>query len=474
MKKRKEKKRREEKRSLGFLILIICLMTILAQGCLQDKSSNLEIIPPISTTLREAKKHIQNVVNSINQEMKTNTRSGYYDFEQELTRQFGTPLWTQPVVFVEDEKLVYVIPIQEPNPEEEINAMLFLVMDEKYTDYFVYNRRMALELECTYGHKFGEMWMFDYFTYTVLNKIPQSGLCFQDIPQTQTRAVYFGEKCTESYVAVGDENGYEDYKGKHCWNTIIYETVFDLDGNGGAGGGLPDSGVIKEGEGGSTNQGYEDDLPRPYDESLKNPCDKANQLSTDTALINKVQEFISEATKQTINKTENGWIKTSTGKYISPSERKPKKVTYQINLKGCKISELYHTHPTGGPYPSWQDLNTLIDLYKKGNIHLKNFSYGVISEFGCLSLIIVDETKFKEFAENIDLMLAEYEQMIENRTKKDIDSVIAKFIDFLNAAQSGISVMFNTATYSDTGYTLAVWEAKESNGKQELSNTNCK
>ena len=42
-----------------------------------------------------------------------------------------------------------------------------------------------------------------------------------------------------------------------------------------------------------------------------------------------------------------------------------------------------HSHPTGSMITSWADLKALAIRYQQGYVKSENFTYGVVSEFGC-------------------------------------------------------------------------------------------
>lgn len=82
-------------------------------------------------------------------------------------------------------------------------------------------------------------------------------------------------------------------------------------------------------------------------------------MSLDNELIHHVETLFEEVNNYHNGDLENGWIKTSTGEYISPAIRETNKVKYNESLlKGMKITEQYHSHPAGSCIPSWADFTT--------------------------------------------------------------------------------------------------------------------
>lgn len=108
---------------------------------------------------------------------------------------------------------------------------------------------------------------------------------------------------------------------------------------------------------------------------------------------------------------------------------------------------------------------------------MENFSYGVISEMGCFTMVITSEEAFRKFTENIlnDNQLANiYNQMLDKANTNGTNTAIAKFIDFLKTSVSGLDVLFREPSYNGNGdATLNNWQAKDSNGDASLSDYDC-
>lgn len=74
------------------------------------------------------------------------------------------------------------------------------------------------------------------------------------------------------------------------------------------------------------------------------PCSKSQLLSGDADFRNKVDLFFD---KNQTEYFEDGWLKTSTGEYISPSNRTESSLSYDYSrqVAGKLITEHYHCHP---------------------------------------------------------------------------------------------------------------------------------
>jgi hypothetical protein len=96
---------------------------------------------------------------------------------------------------------------------------------------------------------------------------------------------------------------------------------------------------------------------------------------------------------------------------------------------------------------SWSDLRALAKNYKKGRIDVGNFSYGVVSEWGSLSLVITNQSLFSAFANKLDANSSElikvFKKMAHSKHgQHGVGGPIGKFIKFLNEQNSGLSAVF--------------------------------
>lgn len=327
-------------------------------------------------------------------------------------------------------------------------------------------------------------------TYRVYGVDNELGLVLKKATPIQTRIAnpYVFTTCNDIYTGW---DGYLEYRYTDCFDTVIWvEEVEEYCRNpdpGGGSGALPGSG---DGGGSSSDDSViggkgdnEDEQEKPEEpDEPKNPedtpCGKAERLSLDTALVNKVQELFDEVQNYHVGDTEERWIKTDDGRYIYPSEKAVDKMKYNPeDLVGTTITEQYHSHPTGSCIPSWADLEVLTEYYKKGRIDAQHFSYGVISSMGCTSLVIINETKFREFAEKMpskDLKDVYYKDKV--LVPKTVEDALAQFIAFLNNVDSGVRVLFNSSAYdSDTdSMELSLWWPKNIDENKKLQDEFCR
>lgn len=238
--------------------------------------------------------------------------------------------------------------------------------------------------------------------------------------------------------------------------------------------GNSDGGYIGGGGGGTSQKPDESDK-KTYEDV--DPCVAAQKLSLDEDLKNRCNALLQDILAPK-NGVEDGWSKTTTGEVMRPAHRKEGSVRYDTNQLGNKkLIELYHTHPLGAPYPSFADLKALANNYLKGRIDVANFSYGVISVMGCFTMVISSEDSFRTFAEHIiNIEAKEMPEWVEMRqyNVQGIDATVAKYIDFLKSTVSGLEIIFSPTKYDndDSAY-LGDWKAKSSNGRAEISDTNC-
>ncbi|WP_330941523.1 hypothetical protein [Bacteroides sp. MSB163] len=210
------------------------------------------------------------------------------------------------------------------------------------------------------------------------------------------------------------------------------------------------------------------------------PCSKSQLLSGDADFRNKVDLFFD---KNQTEYFEDGWLKTSTGEYISPSNRTESSLSYDYSrqVAGKLITEHYHCHPaiTGQScITSLSDLKKMAFYYQKGNIDVDNYSFGVISDIGCLSIIITSEDLFAIFADKVynenkesdDVINSAWEDNITNVKSGIPEESIGKLIRFFNSTNAGLSVMFRPMSPTDKNKD---WVTKIVNENDQYSNKNC-
>lgn len=227
--------------------------------------------------------------------------------------------------------------------------------------------------------------------------------------------------------------------------------------------------------------GYEPPVnpkPEPEQKPELTPCDKAKNLSKDTMFVNRVNETYKKTFPHKAGNTEQGFILTSTGQTIYPeiSDMGRVKFTNQ-QIGSSEFMAWYHSHPTGGAaIPSIADLKALAIRYQQTHIKSDKFSYGIISEHGCLSITITSPIDFDKFATKIrNKELDNYwDKNINNgQSRTSYETMITLFIKFINEYQSGLNVSFRTMQDTDVNNNNDSWKSKELNETNELINTDC-
>ena len=170
--------------------------------------------------------------------------------------------------------------------------------------------------------------------------------------------------------------------------------------------------------------------------------EKIESLNENDELKNKVKEIFDSFYQKT-NRKENGWIRSGNGVH-GPKDQESTSIKYDWSNISKGITEWYHSHPTGAPIPSAADLSLLTSRYTGGYLDVDNFSYGVISEFGCTTFIIISEEDFKAFAESFsyDKMKEDLNEFIYN-TGGVAGNIVSAFSDFLDDSKSGLELIFN-------------------------------
>ena len=208
------------------------------------------------------------------------------------------------------------------------------------------------------------------------------------------------------------------------------------------------------------------------------PCKAASQAETDKALVQRAQELLDKVSNYRTGDNEYGWVKTADGSIIRPDSVGDGRMKYNSSqLSNVQIVERYHNHPGGGgAFPSWLDLIALAEDYKKGRIDVDNFLYGVVSEFGCLSLVVTSKEAFKIFANKVsseDEWIKESFDKMKRKENPDTDAMIGKYIDFLTNAMSGLEVLYSPAEEVNGNAKLGIWGAKISDGNGGMKSNDC-
>lgn len=144
----------------------------------------------------------------------------------------------------------------------------------------------------------------------------------------------------------------------------------------------------------------------------------------------------------------DGWIRTAKNIY-GPSNQESTQVKYDWRKIEKGITEWYHSHPTGAPIPSAADLRLLTSRYSSGYLDVNNFSYGIITEFGCSTFIIISQENFKAFAESFsyDQVKAALDQFTSTNVGS-AETIVSAFSDFLDERKSGLELIFNSYNQS--------------------------
>jgi hypothetical protein len=174
------------------------------------------------------------------------------------------------------------------------------------------------------------------------------------------------------------------------------------------------------------------------------PCAQAASLNNDTVFRARINELLDSIFAET---TEYGWIKTTTGEIIRPSVREEKSTNYSFaDLNGKKITEMYHMHPSSAPLTSWSDLCSLANQCKLGRINYEQFSYGIISQFGSISMAIVNIDKFKAFMEKVGEQNAKlydaFYNMASQHYRNGMGGIVGKLSLFLEEQDAGVELLF--------------------------------
>ena len=177
--------------------------------------------------------------------------------------------------------------------------------------------------------------------------------------------------------------------------------------------------------------------------------------------------------------TEQGFIYTSKGVIIHPTFTDMGSVKYTYaQVAGHEFKEWYHSHPGGGAtIPSLGDLKALSLRYQQGHIKSDDFTYGVVSYYGCLSIMISSPKDFTTFAEKVR------NKEFDDEWNRDIDNgksvsrfeiKIQQVMSFFTKHKAGLSVMFRPMQDEHIDNNFENWIAKDLNENNELIDKDCK
>lgn len=267
---------------------------------------------------------------------------------------------------------------------------------------------------------------------------------------------YYDEECyEEGFVDEDPEYGWGFGVQVECY-PVSYEECYE------------ECSYIDDGTDKKTDDEWDDDNPsggkidnpKPEKTEKQDPCNTSQSLSLDTNFRNKVDNYFD---KNLTSKLEDGWMKTKNGEYIYPDIQKENSMNYSPSLTAGKVFvEQYHCHPSGQScIPSVPDLQKMAFYYQKGRIDVANYSYGVISDVGCISIIITSEEEYAMFAsaiyntdveKNIEGWLDDiWKECITNKTVGTPEESVGKLINFFNKSDAGLSVIFRTMSPENKG-----------------------
>ena len=200
-------------------------------------------------------------------------------------------------------------------------------------------------------------------------------------------------------------------------------------------------------------------------ETPPTPCKRAKTLSQDAAFKSRIKD-VYRKTFSAGNTVEQGFIQTSDGQTIFPNVQESGSAKFTNDqIAGKEIMEWYHSHPTGSMITSWADLKALAIRYQQRYVKSENFTYGVVSEFGCMSIMITSPTDFNTFATKVrnGELSESWNAYIVGASGGGVDECIGQLLKFLDRNNSGLSVMFS----SNIDESNPTWNAQElaSNGK---------
>ena len=216
-----------------------------------------------------------------------------------------------------------------------------------------------------------------------------------------------------------------------------------------------------------------------HNDSIPKPCDRAQELSLDTGLVSRINEIYKKTYPHKAGNTEQGFIYTSKGVIIHPTFTDMGSVKYtNAQVADHEFKEWYHSHPGGGgAIPSLGDLKALSLRYQQGYIKSNDFTYGVVSYYGCLSIMISSSKDFTTFAEKVR------NKEFDNEWNRDIDNgksvsrfeiKIEQVMSFFTKHKAGLSVMFRPMQDEHIDNNFENWIAKDLNENNKLIDKDCK
>ena len=288
------------------------------------------------------------------------------------------------------------------------------------------------------------------------------------------------EKCNYIFSVNAQTMEIIEFKGVHCW-VDDYQVSFTMNPGTGGGGGFAPTDNVTGPFGGGSGQNDDGDKDNQYIDA--DPCAMARNMNNNVqGFKDRVNTMHGEVSPHNTDfaSTENGWVRTSDGRIYTPAEKRQSRLKYNWSTMEGSLTEWYHTHPMGAMLPNISDLRALAQQYRNGRItDVENFSYGVISSFGCASLVITSEDAFKKFAEKIkteegmkeiDDAYNSYQQ-ITLRKERYVEDLMKEYSDFLSKSTSGLQLLYRN--YNSSEKEWEDWNVKEIKNNV-LSNNPCK
>ncbi|WP_458409073.1 hypothetical protein [Bacteroides congonensis] len=201
--------------------------------------------------------------------------------------------------------------------------------------------------------------------------------------------------------------------------------------------------------------------PPKYHPLRSAACDKADKMTDSVPFLTQVSDLyiVAECVPEEkfSHRLSTGWDGSEwlawkdlrCTHYIKPTlydGNGKRRLFREEDQNGKVFDEWYHLQPNPGiGIPLLEDLKELGVFYRKGRVNVSNFTYGIISMYGCLSLMITFETgDFNLFAMNLEKgrLDAKYNQCIQEGIGKSEKQRIGLFIKFLDDNYSGLTVIY--------------------------------
>jgi len=277
--------------------------------------------------------------------------------------------------------------------------------------------------------------------------------------------------------------------------TIRYLSVYNVDGDGGGGGGIDNtSSDLNDGSIAGTTSSSSTDKPvdcanvaggTAYQDKCERcvggttgrlPCDKdcaeLYSLKKDNTLISKLQGYINDIEFGSM--LEDGFMKKSDGSYLSPVLRTTDSVRFGKYYATDRFTERVHTHPTGTYIFSSRDVRNLYSLFINGVMaDPLTFRYIVVSSLGIGYLQITDVNAFRTFGQtySLDDLKKRYKDTLP-QPGNGMTDYVKQFMDMLSSTHSGLTYSVGEIDMSNI-MPVINWNIKQSDGSGNLTDKNC-